>query len=61
MLSGSRPGHVAALVVAYALLHSLLASRQAKDAARSVFGARYRDGLYRFAFNVQAVLSFIAA
>ena len=61
MLSSGRPGHVAALVVAYALLHSVLASRQAKDAARSVFGARCRDGLYRFAFNVQAVLSFIAA
>jgi protein-S-isoprenylcysteine O-methyltransferase Ste14 len=45
----------------YALVHSALASRQAKDAAWSVFGARYRDGLYRFAFNGQAVLLFIAA
>jgi hypothetical protein len=52
------PGRVAALFVGYALVHSLLASREAKAAARRCWGARYRNGLYRFLYNVQAVLLF---
>jgi protein-S-isoprenylcysteine O-methyltransferase Ste14 len=42
--------------VLWALVHSLLASKQAKDLARRILGARYRDGLYRVAYNVKAVL-----
>ena len=52
------PGRVTVLFVAYALLHSALASREAKDLARALFGERYRDGLYRFLYNGQAVLLF---
>jgi hypothetical protein len=52
---------VAALVAAYALLHSALASRQAKDLARRWAGARRRNGLYRFLYNAQALVTFAAA
>ena len=45
----------------WALIHSLLASKQAKDLVRRIAGPRYRDGLYRFAFNVQSVVSLIWA
>ena len=49
---------MAVIVLGYALVHSLLASRQAKGAARRILGARGRNGLYRFLFNAQAVLLF---
>jgi protein-S-isoprenylcysteine O-methyltransferase Ste14 len=39
----------------------LLASKQAKDLARRISGSRYRDGLYRFAFNTQSVASLLWA
>lgn len=55
---GGSPTRVAAIVLGYALIHSLLASRQAKGAARHLLGARGRDGLYRILFNAQAVLLF---
>jgi methanethiol S-methyltransferase len=55
---GGRPGRVAAIVAAYALAHSLLASRQAKDAARRLLGARLRDGTYRLLYNAQALALF---
>jgi methanethiol S-methyltransferase len=42
--------------VLWALVHSLLASKQAKDLARRILGARYRDGLYRLVYNVKAVV-----
>jgi hypothetical protein len=45
----------------WALIHSMLASKQAKDLTRRVAGPRYRDGLYRVAYNVQAVSSLIWA
>lgn len=41
----------------WALVHSLLASGQAKGLARRVAGPRYRDGLYRLAYNAQSVLT----
>ena len=41
---------------ALAAIHSLLASRPAKDLARRIVGPRYRNGLYRFAFNAKSVL-----
>jgi hypothetical protein len=43
---------------AYAAVHSLLASRAAKDAAARVAGTRQRNGWYRVAFNAQAVAGF---
>ena len=55
---GGSPGRVAALFAAYALVHSALASRQAKDLARRWAGDRYRNGLYRFLYNAQAVVTF---
>jgi protein-S-isoprenylcysteine O-methyltransferase Ste14 len=45
----------------WALVHSVLASKQAKDLARRVSGPSYRDGLYRFAFNAQSVVSLVWA
>ncbi len=45
--------------VLWALVHSLLASRRAKDLARRAAGAHYRDGLYRIAYNAQALASVI--
>jgi hypothetical protein len=39
----------------------VLASKQAKDLARRISGPRYRDGLYRFAFNAQSVVSLLWA
>jgi hypothetical protein len=53
---GSATGRVVLMSVLWALVHSLLASKQAKDLARRVLGARYRDGLYRLAYNVKAVV-----
>ena len=47
-----------AIVGGYALVHSLLATRQSKRLARRLLGARLRDGLYRFLFNAQAVVLF---
>lgn len=42
----------------WALLHSLMASLPAKNAAKRLVGTRKRDGLYRLFFNVQAWVSF---
>jgi hypothetical protein len=39
----------------------VLASKQAKDLASRISGPRYRDGLYRFAFNAQSVVSLVWA
>ncbi len=44
---GSAAGRVVLMSVLWALVHSLLASKQAKDLARRIIGARYRNGLYR--------------
>ncbi len=54
---GSASGRVALICVLWALVHSLLASRQAKDLARRLAGPRYRDGLYRLAYNAQSVIT----
>ena len=44
-----------------AAIHSLLASKPAKDLARRIVGPRYRNGLYRFAFNAKSVLVLVWA
>ena len=59
--AGGSPGRVAAIVLGYALVHSLLASRQAKVLAARLLGGRLRDGLYRVFFNAQAVVLFLWA
>ncbi|MFW5691377.1 MAG: methyltransferase family protein [Chloroflexota bacterium] len=43
----------------YGLVHSILASKEAKRAFRSRFGDRAYEGLYRLSFNVFAVVSFV--
>ena len=49
------PGRVVLICAVWAGVHSLLASRWAKDASVRVAGARSRDGLYRVAYNAQSV------
>lgn len=49
---------VAAAVGGFALVHSALASRQAKRAAAEVVGERNRNGLYRAFFIGQSLASF---
>jgi protein-S-isoprenylcysteine O-methyltransferase Ste14 len=39
----------------------VLASKQVKDLIRRIAGSRYRDGLYRFIFNAQSVVSLLWA
>ena len=51
------PGRVVLICAIWAGIHSLLASRRAKDASTRVAGARARDGLYRLAYNAQSVVT----
>ncbi len=52
----SAAGRVALVCTLWAIVHSLLASKQAKDLARRALGDRNRDGLYRLAYNAQSVI-----
>jgi protein-S-isoprenylcysteine O-methyltransferase Ste14 len=52
----SAAGRVVWICTLWALVHSVLASKQAKDFTRRIAGPRYRDGLYRFTFNAQSVV-----
>jgi len=54
--NGSAAGRVVLGCALWALVHSVLASKQAKDLARRIAGPRYRDGLYRLAYNAQSVV-----
>ena len=54
---GFAPLRVVWICALWALVHSGLASKQAKGLARRIYGPRYRDGLYRFAFNAQSVVT----
>jgi protein-S-isoprenylcysteine O-methyltransferase Ste14 len=56
MASGGSVRRILAVCTALAAVHSLLASKLAKDLARRIAGTRYRNGLYRFAFNAKSVL-----
>ena len=49
------PVRVVWICAVWALIHSVLASKQVKDLTRRIAGLRYRDGLYRFTFNAQSV------
>ncbi|HTE18001.1 MAG TPA: hypothetical protein VK689_06435 [Armatimonadota bacterium] len=48
---------VAVATAAWAVLHSVLASRPAKDTAARLLGQRRRDGLYRPFYVVQSVVT----
>jgi hypothetical protein len=50
------PLQVSVLVIGYAVIHSLLASRPAKEFVERTAGVRTRNGLYRAGFIVQSVL-----
>ncbi len=50
-------GRVVLICAIWAGVHSLLASKRAKELAVRAAGARPRDGLYRFAYNAQSLLS----
>ena len=50
----------AAATGAYALVHSALASPDTKRAVRGVIGDRAFDGLYRTAYNAEAILGLVA-
>jgi protein-S-isoprenylcysteine O-methyltransferase Ste14 len=58
---GFAPLRTVCICALWALVHSVLASKQAKDLARRISGPRYRDGLYRFAFNAQSVVTLMWA
>ena len=53
---GFAAGRVVWICALWALIHSVLASKQAKDLTRRIAGPRYRDGLYRSAYNAQSVV-----
>ena len=55
------PIRVAWTCALWALAHSVLASKQVKDLAHRISGSRYRDGLYRLAFNAQSIVSLLWA
>jgi protein-S-isoprenylcysteine O-methyltransferase Ste14 len=58
---GFAPLRVAWICTLWSLVHSVLASKQAKDLARRIAGPHYRDGLYRFAFNALSVVTLLWA
>ena len=55
------PGRVVWICAVWALIHSALASKQVKDLTRRIAGPRFRDGLYRFTFNAQSVVTLLWA
>jgi protein-S-isoprenylcysteine O-methyltransferase Ste14 len=50
-------GRVLLICTALAAVHSIFASRSTKDLVQSIVGPRYRNGLYRFTYNVASVVS----
>jgi len=58
---GLAPLRVVWICTLWALIHSVLASKQVKELIRRVVGPHYRDGLYRFTFNAQSVVSLLWA
>ena len=55
------PLRVVWICALWALIHSVLASKLVKELIRRVVGPHYRDGLYRFTFNAQSVVSLLWA
>ena len=60
-MGGGSVGRVLGVCTTLAAIHSLLASKPAKDLVRRIVGSRYRNGLYRFAFNAKSVLLLVWA
>jgi protein-S-isoprenylcysteine O-methyltransferase Ste14 len=58
---GFAPVRVVWICALWALIHSVLASKQVKDLTLRIAGPRYRDGLYRFTFNAQSAVSLLWA
>src|SRR5215207_6602255 len=58
---GFAPGRVLFICVLWALIHSVLASKQVKDLTLRIAGPPSRAGLYRFTFNAQSVVSLLWA
>lgn len=54
-------GRVLGICALWAAVHSLLATKRVKDLVRRTVGLRYRDGLYRLAYNAQAVATLALA
>lgn len=50
-------GRVVVISVLWALLHSLLASRAAKQYVQTLVGTRTRNGCYRFMYVIQSVIT----
>jgi hypothetical protein len=55
-MNGASTKRIVLVCTAMAGTHSVLASKSAKDLAHRIVGPRYRNGLYRFAFNAKSVL-----
>ena len=55
-MRGSSTKRIVLVCTVLAAIHSVLASTPAKDLTRRIAGHRYRNGLYRFAFNAKSVL-----
>lgn len=55
------PWRVGWICALWASVHSILATKKAKDLTRRIAGPRYRDGLYRVVYNAQAVATLALA
>ncbi len=55
-MRGSSTKRIVLVCTVLAAIHSAFASKPAKDLTRRIAGHRYRNGLYRFAFNAKSVL-----
>lgn len=56
-MGGGSVSRIVGVFCAWALVHSLLASHRAKGLATKLVGRRYRNGLYRVAYNAQALVT----
>jgi protein-S-isoprenylcysteine O-methyltransferase Ste14 len=57
-VSRSNSGRIVRVCTTLAVIHSVLASKQAKDVVRRIAGPRYRNGLYRFSYVVKSFVMF---
>jgi methanethiol S-methyltransferase len=59
--SAGAPGRVVWICALWAAVHSVLATKKAKELTRRFAGPRYRDGLYRVIYNAQALVTLALA
>jgi protein-S-isoprenylcysteine O-methyltransferase Ste14 len=57
----SEPLIILAALLAFGVLHSVLAAETTKSMARNRFGRRHANGWYRLAYNIVAVFSLLPA